>query len=387
MSRAPRMDEGLLSRTGLNFPLNIPRNWYVFLRGSILTSKTGSSTMATRTDSGTVLVVGGTGFIGSAVLTELNRERHAQRPMPTLRILSRRPPQAAQAAGAHHVTGDLTHPSTLHDICSGIKTVIHTASYVGRDAQKCHDINYLGTQALLDEARRHGVRRFIYVSTASIYGMGPHRGPAEGQLAPSPTSPASTSRLRAEEAVRASGGIVLRPHLVYGVGDCWFIPTLARVLRQVPYWPAGTTPRASVIAAEDLARVIAALALQPEPHDGGTYHVADPRPLLMDGLYASLRALLRLPMAQQVPIGEHRSLVRQLMPDLSDHQYALLTEDYWFDTSRIWQRTGLNPGPGFERRLAACSAWYAKQLAPEAPTRSGNARPLLSLPATATAAA
>lgn len=344
-----------------------------------------STTTAAGTDSGSLLVVGGTGFIGSAVLRELTREHSS--PQHALHVLSRTTPHVAAATGARHVAGDLTAPPTLRGVCSGIETVIHTASYVGRDVQKCHDINYLGTQALLEEARRSGVRRFIYVSTASVYGMGPHRGPAEGQLTPSPASPASTSRLRAEEAVRAAGGIVLRPHLVYGVGDRWFIPTLAHVLRQVPYWPAGTTPRASVIAAEDLARVIVALARRSEPHDGGTYHVADPQPLLMDGLYAQVRALLRLPAAQQVPPGEHRSLVRQLVPDLSDHQYALLTEDCWFDTSRIWQHTGLNPGPGFERRFAASSAWYAKQLTPKDPAPSVAGRPVLSIPSRATAAA
>jgi nucleoside-diphosphate-sugar epimerase len=350
-----------------------------------LTSRPSNTTLATGTDP--VLVVGGTGFIGSAVLRELTREHPSPNTTPPLHVLSRTAPQVTAAGEVLHVTGDLTDPSTLRGVCSGIGTVIHTASYVGRDRQKCHDINYLGTRALLEEAHRNGVRRFIYVSTASVYGMGPHRGPAEGQLTPSPASPASTSRLRAEEAVRAAGGIVLRPHLVYGIGDRWFIPTLARVLREAPYWPVGTSPRASVIAAEDLARVIVTLARQAEPHDGGIYHVADPQPLLMEGLYSSLRTLLRLPAAQEVPIGEHRSLVRQLVPDLSDHQYALLTQDCWFDTTRVWQRTGLNPGPGFERRLAACSAWYAKQLAPGAHTQSTTARPWLRGPATATAAA
>lgn len=330
-----------------------------------LISRTRTNTVTTRTGTGTVLVVGGTGFIGSAVLRELTRAPHSHDTAPTLRVLalSRKPQRAADATETQHVAGDLNDPHTLRGACAGVETVIHAASYVGRDKQKCHDINYLGTHALLDEARRSGVRRFIYVSTASVYGMGPHRGAVEGQLTPSPASPASASRLRAEETVRASGGIVLRPHLVHGVGDRWFIPTLARVLRQVPYWPDGASPRSSLIAVEDLARVIAALARQSEPGcDGATYHVADPRPLPMESVYASLRALLRLPEAQRVPTGEYRSLVRQLMPDLSDHQYALLTEDSWFDTSRIWQRTGLQPGPDFEQRFAACSAWYAQQL-------------------------
>ncbi|SNX88260.1 nucleoside-diphosphate-sugar epimerase [Streptomyces sp. TLI_55] len=350
-----------------------------------LTSRPSTATAA-GSNTGPVLVVGGTGFIGSAVLRELTREHSSPTTTPAIRVLSRTLPHVTAANAVRHVAGDITDPSTLHGVCAGVETVIHAASYVGRDLQKCHDINYLGTQALLEEARRSGVRRFLYVSTASVYGMGPHRGPAEGQLTPSPASPASISRLRAEEAVRAAGGIVLRPHLIYGAGDRWFIPTLARVLRQAPYWPAGATPRASVIAAEDLARVIVTLTRQ-SWHDGETYHVADPRPLPMDELYAKMRAFLGLPMAQEVPPKEHRALVRQLVPDLSDHQYALLTEDCWFDTSRIWQRTGLHPGPGFEQRLAACSAWYAKQGAPEALTPPATGRQLLGFPGTVTTAA
>ncbi|WP_326585310.1 NAD(P)-dependent oxidoreductase [Streptomyces sp. NBC_00481] len=334
--------------------------------GPTRTSTTDNRATTTSTDTDAILVVGGTGFIGSAVLKELAREHPAHGPRP-LRVLSRRPPQAAEATGVRHVAGDLADPLTLRDVCSGVATVIHAASYVGRDRHKCHDINHLGTQALLAEARRHGVRHFIYVSTASIYGMGPHRGPHEGQLEPSPVSPASTTRLRAEEAVRAAGGTVLRPHLIYGAGDRWFVPTVARVLRQVPSWPDGTPPRSSVIAVEDLARVIAALSRQPRPHgNDGTYHVADPRLLPMDSLLARLRTLLRLPEIQRVPISEHRALVRQRIPELSAHQYALLTEDHWFDTSHIWHHTELDPGPGFDERFAACSAWYAQHLNHEA---------------------
>ncbi|MPY49959.1 NAD-dependent epimerase/dehydratase family protein [Streptomyces acidicola] len=311
----------------------------------------------------TVLVVGGTGFIGSAVLRELSRRRGPVGTAPLPRALCRRPPRTPEAAGAQYMAGDLTDPTALRDICSGIGTVIHTASYVGHDPHKCRDVNYTGTRALLEEARRHGVRRFIYVSTAAVYGMGPHRGPHEGQLTPSPVSWASTTRLRAEEEVRAAGGTVLRPHLVYGVGDRWFVPGLARVLRQVPSWPAGACARSSVIAVEDLARVAVALVRSQRPHEGGgTYHVADPRPLAMDDLLTRLRKLLRLPEGGRIPAAEHRLLLRRTMPELSDHQYALLTEDHWFDTSRIWRRTELDPGPGFDECFAACSSWYARQL-------------------------
>ena len=322
----------------------------------------GTTAPTTRTSPGTVLVVGGTGFIGRAVLKALTRRHPAHAYAPGLRVLSRRAPQTP---GAQHVTGDLTDPPSLHGACSGITTVIHTASYVGRDPRKCHDINHTGTQALLTEAARHGVPRFIYVSTASVYGTGPHHGPHEEQLQPSPHSPASTTRLHAEEAVRAAGGIILRPHLIYGTGDHWFIPTLARILRHIPTWPDGPPPKTSAIAVQDLARIIAALAHQPPPHphsDGGTYHAADPRPLPMDHLLTHLRTLLHLPPARPTPISEHRAHVHKLLPELSDHQYALLTKDHWYNTNRIWHHTQLHPGPGFETQFTANSPWYTQQL-------------------------
>lgn len=324
--------------------------------------KTPEVESTTRTNAvGPVLVVGGTGFIGSVVLREL-RDHGSRDSAPVLRGLSRRPQPTDKADGIRWVTGDLTDPTTLKGICSGIKTVVHAASYVGRDPQACQAVNHTGTRALLDEASRQGVRHFVYVSTAAVYGMGPHRGPHERQARTAPVSAASATRLRAEEDVRAAGGLVLRPHLLYGPGDRWFVPAVAQILRKVPFWPSSAPARSSVIAVEDLARVITALVRQPWPADDGTYHVADPRPLPMDHLVARLRVLLRLPEVRQIPLEEHRSLVKSAMPELSDHQYAFLTEDNWFDTGRIWHRTGLEPGPGFEDRFTACAAWYARQL-------------------------
>ncbi|WND33045.1 NAD-dependent epimerase/dehydratase family protein [Streptomyces sp. BB1-1-1] len=313
---------------------------------------------------GSVLVVGGTGFIGRAVLGAMTRQDDGRNRAPRLHVLSRRVPTGAGSAAIRHVRGDLADPRSLRGVCSEIDTVVHAASYVGRDPQQCHDVNQQGTRALLEEARRAGVRRFIYLSTASVYGEGPHRGPAEGEVEPAPASPASSSRLRAEQEVRAAGGTVLRPHLIYGEGDRWFVPAVSRLLRLVPAWPAGATSLSSVIEVGDLARVVAALVDGAGvPGEGGTYHVAHPRPLSMARLLAELRSALRLPAPRRVPAADHRALVRQSLPGLTDHQYALLTQDHWYDTSSIWGQIGLDPGPGFEARFAACSAWYREQSA------------------------
>ncbi|MFE0106927.1 NAD-dependent epimerase/dehydratase family protein [Streptomyces sp. NPDC059009] len=322
-----------------------------------------------------VLVVGGTGFIGSAIVRELLGSARASA-APRLRVLaSRRPPAAAVPDGVEFTTADLTDPASLRGACAGVTTLVHTASYVGRDAARCDAVNHTGTLALLDEARRAGVRRVLYISTASVYGSGPHRGAAEGELTPGPQSAASASRLAAEAAVLDAGGVVLRPHLVSGVGDRWVVPTLARLLRRVPDWPTLRPAHSSMIAVDDLARLVGALVRQGQDGDGDgdeaagqdgggqVYHAAHPRPVCMRSLVFALGRLLGLPPPRgALSLQDHRELVTRSVPELSDHQYALLTQDHWYDSSRIWDRTRLEPGPGPIGRFAECAGWYEREL-------------------------
>ncbi|MGA5127622.1 NAD-dependent epimerase/dehydratase family protein [Streptomyces pseudogriseolus] len=312
---------------------------------------------------GTVLVAGGSGFIGSAVVDEL-AARAAARGGPAIQVLARRAPSSRDAT-VGHVRADLTRPETLRGALAGVEVLVHTAAYVGRDPARCEAVNHGGTLALLNEARRAGVEHVVYVSTASVYGPGPHRGADEHALVPRPASPASTSRLRAERAVLDAGGTVLRPHLVHGAGDEWFIPALARLLAEVPAWPAGHASRSSLIAVHDLARGVAGLACGPSAADRSTvYHAAHPQPVATDRLLSALQRHLGFPVPRgDVSPGEHRDLVRHAVPELSDHQYALLTLDHWYRADRLWSRIGEDPGPGFEARFAEAADWYAAHLA------------------------
>ncbi|CAL9392451.1 NAD(P)-dependent oxidoreductase [Streptomyces sp. Tu 3180] len=312
---------------------------------------------------GTVLVAGGTGFIGGAVVRAL-RSRTGPSGAPGLRVLSSRGAPAAPRPGTvRHVGADLTRPESLRGVCEDVTTLVHAVSYVGRDPGRCRAVNHFGTLALLDEARRAGVERVVYVSTASVYGTGPHRGAAEGEIAPRPGSPASESRLRAEHAVLDAGGIVVRPHLVYGEGDRWVVPTVARMLRSVPDWPAEAMPLTSLISVGDLARCVAALVRGPGTAEGPeVYHAADPCPLPLSRLLLALHRVLGLPLPPGgISPAEHRARLARALPALSDHQYALLTQDHWYDGRKLWERTGEEPGPEFEQQLAGCRAWYARQ--------------------------
>jgi nucleoside-diphosphate-sugar epimerase len=346
-----------------------------------------------------ILVTGASGFIGAAVVRELVGRGAG----PRLRVLMRSPMPAWMAdAGVAEWRGDLTVATGLAGLCTGITTLVHLASRIGGDAALCTAVNEDGTRNLLAEAARAGVRRPLYLSTCAVYRDGDHRGatesvrlPDDGSVAvagglaargalaggdgsadggvlpgaPSalvtdPSSATSRSRLAAEWLVRGAGGVVLRPHLVYGAGDRHVVPTLVRWLRAVPAWAEGGSARTSVIAVGDLARVIAAFALEPGlGRAGEVFHVADPRPVRVRSLLTSVCEALDLPLpAADLRLDEHRARTRAALAWLSEHQYSLLTRDHWYESSRVWARTGESPGPGLAARLAEAANWYREVL-------------------------
>jgi nucleoside-diphosphate-sugar epimerase len=291
-----------------------------------------------------ILVTGGTGYVGTHVVRALLADDTPAR--PEVRVLSRGElPSWMVEAGATAVHGDLSAPGGLRGACDGAATLVHLAATVGRDVAECDAVNTEGTVAILAEARRAGTKRVVYVSTTSVYGNGIHQGASESLLAPAPVSAASRSKLAAERAVRAVGGIVLRPHLTYGPGDKWFVPTLLRLLDAVPAWIDGGAALMSVVSVQDLARVAAALARRPwEPRPGAVFHVSHPRPVSVNALAQRICVPLgiRLP-EHDLPSTVHRALTRNAIPELTDHQFSLLAEDHWYESNRIWRALDIIP--------------------------------------------
>ncbi|GLZ40012.1 NAD(P)-dependent oxidoreductase [Actinokineospora sp. NBRC 105648] len=324
---------------------------------------TESALLSCPTDLGQVLVTGGTGFIGSAVVRALLGAGVS--PAKT-RVLSRRGlPEWMSAVGVRSVRADLPDPSGVDSAVAGVDTVLHLAAHVGSDPRRCDAVNIGGTRAILSAARRAGVRRTVQLSTSSVYGESVHRGHREVEITPAPASATSRSRLAAEEVALGEGSIVLRPHLVYGAGDRWFVPTLARVLRAVPTWVDGGTALASLVAVDDLGAAIARLAdpaVDLEP--GAILHVNHPVPVSMRWLISSLAAWTGFPLPSgSLPRAEHRERTRRALPWLTDHQFSLFADDHYYDSTRIWTATGVDPGPGPGVRLAAAAGWYRETLA------------------------
>jgi len=162
-----------------------------------------------------MLVTGGAGFIGS------NFVRHMLDAHPGCRIVNldllTYAGNLENLAGIESredyrfVRGDIADARLLEELFSGgVEAVVNFAaeSHVDRSIEDpAHFLrtNVLGTQALLDAARRHGVSRFLQVSTDEVYGsLGPQgRFTEKSELAPN--SPYSASKAAADLMARAYG--------------------------------------------------------------------------------------------------------------------------------------------------------------------------------------
>ena len=128
-----------------------------------------------------ILVTGASSAIGTRVVEQLRGRGRA------VRCLVRRRPVAI---ADECVRGDLGDGSTLDAAVHGAEVVLHLAAVThARRSRDYVETNVLGTQRLLDAAARHGVRRFVHVSTRAVSETG---------------GAYSRSKLQAERAVAAA---------------------------------------------------------------------------------------------------------------------------------------------------------------------------------------
>ncbi|WP_181796369.1 NAD-dependent epimerase/dehydratase family protein [Streptomyces sp. WELS2] len=308
----------------------------------------------------TVLLTGGTGFIGSHVLARLlaAADRGARL---RVRLLAHTAAPPAHPA-VEPWTGDLADPATLRGICAGVSRVLHLGSLVSGDEDRLRAVNAVGTSALLDEARAAGVRSFVRLSTTAVYGPGPHRGVAEEAAVPGPESAVSRSRLAGDVRVLAAGGTVVRPHLVYGSGDTWVVPAAVTALRLLPGLPDDGRARVSVISADDLAEALVALALDQAGPPAGVLHAAHPEPVSVRAMLSRVAGELSLPLPGRALTADEAVRGLPAGDERAPRLIRFLTTDAWFDGRLLWRTTGVRPGAGFLADFPTHLPWYRKAL-------------------------
>lgn len=190
-----------------------------------------------------VLVTGASGFIGQSLVHRLLEDGH------WVRALARRTPGAGSGhPRLEYLAADLTDHAALDGATRGMDAIVHLAAATGvSDPAIVRAVNVDGTRALLDAAKRHGVRRFVFVSSVSATRRRP--------------GPYGRSKLEGERLVAESGleWVTLRPSLVYGTASTGLFAALAAHLKKLPVVPliGGGRVELHPIHVEDVNAVIA----------------------------------------------------------------------------------------------------------------------------------
>jgi UDP-glucose 4-epimerase len=154
-----------------------------------------------------ILVTGGAGFIGSHIVDELMEKGFDVTVIDNLetgRLENIAHHQKKKEF--HFVRGDIRNFDLVKETMRDIDAVFHEAALASvtrsvKDPILTNDINVVGTLNLLKASSDLGVKRFVFASSAAIYGDA--KSPLKKEdMVPNPTSPYGVSKLAAENYVR-----------------------------------------------------------------------------------------------------------------------------------------------------------------------------------------
>jgi len=235
-----------------------------------------------------VMVTGGTGVIGNALVRALHRRGHS------VRVLSRHAGRDEEwwPDGVEGWAGDVSNEGSIRGSAAGYDVIIHVAGIVDERPPRrtFQAVNIDGTRYVVLEAERSGVRKLVYVSS-----LGAERG----------SSAYHKSKYVAEDVVRAftRDWVILRPGAVYGPGD-EHISVLLQMIRTLPVIPTigDGNQKFQPIWHEDFAEALV-MAAERDDVRCQVLDVAGPELTSQNDLVARLRALTDRP-AVQAPLPE-----------------------------------------------------------------------------------
>jgi len=245
-----------------------------------------------------ILIVGGTGTLGSETVRRLLAKGHA------VKVMTRDPSKAEQLKklGAEIVAGDLRDTESLERAVASADTVIAAAhSMVGRAKESSTAIDGAGHRALIDAAGKAGVRHFIYTSVAGA----------------SPDHPVDFWRTKAatEEYLQKSGldYTIIRPTAFMQMHAYELIGKAVLTGRRVVLFGSAKNPR-NFVAAEDVAQLLV-LAAEDEQLRGQTIDIGGPENLSSSQVVSTFEKIGRAKAKiTHVPLGVVRIMSRVFSP-------------------------------------------------------------------------
>jgi uncharacterized protein YbjT (DUF2867 family) len=249
----------------------------------------------------TILVTGGTGFVGPHVVRALAAAGQ------DLKLLVRDSTRSRELPG-QPVVGEMTNTVSLQHAAEGVDAIVHLVAIRQGRPEQFERIMERGTRDLIDAAKRAGVKRFVLMSA-----LGTSDDTKD-------LVPYYHAKWEMEQAVKDSGidHVIFRPSFVFG-REGGILPTFRKLARLTPVTPIVGSGRQRIqpIWVDDVAAYFAAALDKPEATNR-TFELGGPDPVTWNEFWQRLRASLgirrRPTLHVPIPLMRVNALLTERLP-------------------------------------------------------------------------
>lgn len=310
------------------------------------------------------LVTGATSGLGRNAATFLAARQQAVRGTGRNRAAG----EALRTQGIEFFPADLVTAGfdELDRLLDGIDTIWHCAALSspwGR-YDDFHAANVTATMRLAQAAVRHGVRRFVHISTPSLYFDYRHRRGIPETFRPARyVNHYASTKAHAEESIRAIAAhssattfVMLRPRGIFGPHDRVLLPRILRVLHErngkLPL-PRGGVARLDLTYAENVVHAMQLATTCADVPNGEVFNITNGEPVVLCDLLESIFALLKVPcrivgipyalLDIAARVMERRAIFNGREPALTRYSIGALNFDMTLDITKARRVLGYEP--------------------------------------------
>ncbi len=323
-----------------------------------------------------ILVTGGTGFTGKALVKRLLDDGHE---VVSLDYKEHIKTDEIREWGAKVIIGSVTDKKIVEEAMQGVDIVQHlAAAFREMDVPESYydEVNVGGTQNVLDSAVKHKVKRFIYCSTCGVHGN--IDNPPANENAPiQPADYYQKSKYKAEPIVnsyyknKGLKTVIIRPTAIYGPGDPErFFMIFKHVAKgHFPMFGNGKTFYHPVYIDNLIDGFV--LAMEKENAIGNTYLIADEKYVEIEELVKEVGKAMDIdvkiehfPIAPLVAAGKiFEALYKPFhkVPPIFPRRVDWFRQNRAFDITKAKKELGYIPKIDLSVGLKRTAEWYKQE--------------------------
>jgi len=322
-----------------------------------------------------ILVTGGTGFTGKALVKTLLDQGHKVTAMDYKEGIKTR---ELQDWGAEVIIGSVTDRDIVRQCMQGVDVVQHLAAAfreLNVPESYYDEVNVDGTRTVLEEAQKQGVKKFVYCSTCGVHGN--IENPPGGEDAPiNPADYYQRTKYMAEPIVldfnkQGMPCTIIRPAAIYGPGDperFWMI--FKRVKKGVfPMFGNGKTLYHPLYIDNLVDALI--LAMKPGVGDGEAYLIADEEYVEIEDLVSrvskAMDLTVKIPHYPVMPVVIAGHICEKIckpfgiVPPIFPRRVDWFRQNRAFDISKAKRDLAYQPKVGLDDGLKKTAEWYQQE--------------------------